>query len=1180
MFDRIKTVYSHHNIVIVENFRDKLSLFSTSDVVGNPGLVRSKLSDNSLYSVYKSSEGKRYFVEIKINDTSLTSNFYQLAIIQNEEFAETDSRINDPIECVLHLKALLKNRIPKIKSSEKNAEKLKTMPNEFQLVGKRNIYARFAHMKNVQIQKFMMPYNASVAAHNLTTTTTKNNIELEELSKSLVESRSQTRDNVDRDESRIMKFDSLRANHVVYTGKQMIFENIARKSQPILMLGDDLKFNHLSAKKMTVSSNIINNINLNDLYSATRTKMIPGMKKFKKLKIGELNIGESLNAVPINFLNRNESKIQSTESINFKGDINVQHLKVRFLNGFNVSTLLDEVCLKSTRNTINGDLIVRNALNVKHLVANRINTIPINNFMTTSTDQIIESDLMINKFFATNLFANLINNEDLRNVALSSEPNVIEIPTKFMTINVLKNLNIEDIVDDDHSRAGGAKSFVDLVKRHVIGTKTSDLAQIYNGKVLIRGNLKLKNVNTSSLKSKIYVNENEVPQNIAENYWMKTLKQTIDVENFEINEKNDVTFANGIVTKMINEHSIDDFLLLDSDQPQGSLNIKFLNAIVDGDVKGHKNNVPSQIYEISKVAIVRNGEAIEMSSPIEFRGTLNVKNLHTNTINDFSTNNFIRKFQPVVQITAPKVIENLEVDNMEINNILSVDKYNNINLNHLVDNAVNVNKPIEIEALKLKTFRTNKLSVDKFENHPFGDMWNSLSNEFNTASMQAMKKRKRSVTINGNASFASNVLIDNLNERSFDEFLSNLIMKNDAKKIGGKKIFLQDVIVKTDLNSESLNGFSTDRLLYQSLSRGDRQTITSNTVLVKNLITHSLHVTDLNGVSGDQLVDRRRLSERLNVNLNVGELDVNDITTSSATSNVDVMMETIQFPKRSHWNYVTVAKDTIMAKDNQASYFDTLLKFGVRKSLPQIITGTVRIQNTEKFFMKKVIKSNPYINTRIATANIEMLVTDSVKQYSKLEEIRGKKTIRAGYRFDANNLIIGPHSSFYSPFVNDVNVTDLNDSIYRTSDVLHSEKNFDKDLFVDQLYIVEPGRINGVQPSTIIYTSNTNLVLPILLVNNLDVKNMITYAFNSNSLKYFMENRMKKFSKDVQQVSSFIKFNSMHFEDDAQLTTINSVQIDDAVFSYSNSLQIISGRKILTGYIHVIGKYNENVNFF
>lgn len=123
IFEIIKQIQSRHNIIIVENFQNKLSLYSFSDIVSTqPGLIRSKTSNISEYNIYKSrDQGNLYFVEVVKNETAIQMSFYEMTITDvSEDELKSDAKEIDPIECVMQLKSSMKNRVAAIKSSERN----------------------------------------------------------------------------------------------------------------------------------------------------------------------------------------------------------------------------------------------------------------------------------------------------------------------------------------------------------------------------------------------------------------------------------------------------------------------------------------------------------------------------------------------------------------------------------------------------------------------------------------------------------------------------------------------------------------------------------------------------------------------------------------------------------------------------------------------------------------------------------------------------------------------------------------------------------------------------------------------------------------------------------------------------------------------------------------------------
>lgn len=68
----------------------------------------------------------------------------------------------------------------------------------------------------------------------------------------------------------------------------------------------------------------------------------------------------------------------------------------------------------------------------------------------------------------------------------------------------------------------------DEMTRHVIGTQLEDLAQIYTGKVTIRGSLRVNRVTLDrpNRMTNVNVNGNDfVVDAIQSNYWMKSMDQ-------------------------------------------------------------------------------------------------------------------------------------------------------------------------------------------------------------------------------------------------------------------------------------------------------------------------------------------------------------------------------------------------------------------------------------------------------------------------------------------------------------------------------------------------------------------------------------------------------------------------------------------------------------------------------
>ncbi|XP_070500855.1 uncharacterized protein fs(1)M3 [Chironomus tepperi] len=1159
VFEIIKSIYSRHNIIIIENFQNKLSLYSRSNIIGiKAGLVRSKTDDISEYTLYKSREGHLYFVEIAKNETSMRARFYEMSIIEVADVkgVRSEEKDIDPIECVMQLKASMKNRVGGIKSSERNAKRLIENPGQLDINSKKFINAKYVNLKDVVVGSLKMPYNVSVMTKDLMENIISSNVQLEQIKQSLGDG-STWKAYERAQEAFENEFKTINVNNLVYNGNQPIFKGMVRKSQPILIFTDQVRLSNISANKLDIKSNRINLIPLNKLLNATITKSVKGTKNLQTLRIDETQITEMMNNVPLTFLNSTENKLKQSRKINFNGDINVEHLRVKMLNGFDVTKLMNDLYLKDKRTNIKGDLFIRSLFNVENLIANHIKSIPVNNFMTTSTDQEILSDTLISKFHASVIKANTVNTDDTSNYALINAQNFIEIPTKFMFLNVKENLNIKD-GDVDVKEI---QHFIHLIKRHVIGTESSDLAQIYNGKVVIQGTLTLNNMNIFSPKTRIFVNDMAVPQNITDNYWTKSTKQEIYVDNFVITNN---AVMNGIITKSLNNHPVINYLRIDNNEYQGDARLRFENAIIEGEVQGHPKNFPSLLLQLSQNVIPLNGPPMTVSSPIEFRNKLIVRKLYTGSINGITADTLVHKHLQLILFEAPKVVENLNVNNLIVDSSISITNYNNVNLPKFLNDAIRIDMPILLDSLNMKSFTAYNLTVVDLEQHNLNAMIRNLVEEldFNKES----NKAKRSIRIHGDATFNANIFIDLLNTKmDFNEFV-NLLALNvpEPQEIGGKKIFQKGLIVD-NLDSKSINEFSTDRLLHSSLCRGDKQTIQGQ-IFVKNLRVNELHTNKLNEILWNQLIDKEKLNLPLRINIDLDEIETEDLYTNSHSSDFNEMLRIIKFPQRRSWNSITTLKgsDILFGTD---TYLDTLINDGVVKSAPQEILEQVEIENP--FYMRNVKKRDYFITTRTKTIDIKFLNEDSVKDNSPNEIIRGRKTVINGYRFDANNLIIGHQCNFYSTYINNVNVMELNKTICRRGESLNSHKRF-ANLEVDELYM-QSGLLNGVALPSIFQITHDNIRLPELNFDYLEVNNLKTFSFNTYSLLLFLESRLRKYGSKSQSIKSYLTINSVQFDNDTSIMAINNVNLDDAVYLKSDQLQIIDGHKIVTGSVIIKG---------
>lgn len=194
-----------------------------------------------------------------------------------------------------------------------------------------------------------------------------------------------------------------------------------------MILSGDKQMRDLIANKLIVRSDRINGIDLKEILNKTSTTRIFDVKRFKSLKVGELTT-PLLNTVSLKFLETPaNSSLELAEGFVFDGDINVEHLHVKALNGFNVSNLFAGSFLQGEQNVIKGNLILQNTTTVDHLEVLKVQDYDVDKLLTTSTDQHISANVFVNKFYVNKLTTQLINDENLSsNFALTDAVNIIE----------------------------------------------------------------------------------------------------------------------------------------------------------------------------------------------------------------------------------------------------------------------------------------------------------------------------------------------------------------------------------------------------------------------------------------------------------------------------------------------------------------------------------------------------------------------------------------------------------------------------------------------------------------------------------------------------------------------------------------------------------------------------------
>lgn len=201
------------------------------------------------------------------------------------------------------------------------------------------------------------------------------------------------------------------------------------KSTSLNELIDDLNINKLETNKLVIAGKKINDVFLHNLLNVTTSsnRLVRGEKIFKWIKVKNVNIQQTLNDIEVKQLLTSSTKMDLLDSLEFFGDINVNNLRVSKLNNIKWQSFYENLFLKDNRESINGNLIFQNFTKINKITVGFLNGVPVDNLFTTSTDQLIQSDVFVNKFFVENAVTSTVNNEKLsQNAAVVNQKNIIE----------------------------------------------------------------------------------------------------------------------------------------------------------------------------------------------------------------------------------------------------------------------------------------------------------------------------------------------------------------------------------------------------------------------------------------------------------------------------------------------------------------------------------------------------------------------------------------------------------------------------------------------------------------------------------------------------------------------------------------------------------------------------------
>lgn len=695
------------------------------------------------------------------------------------------------------------------------------------------------------------------------------------------------------------------------------------------------------------------------------------------------------------------------------------------------------------------------------------------------------------------------------------------------------------------------------------------MSQIYSNPVTIRGSLTIKDLSLFSKSSHILVNGIRIPLNITESYWNIRGRQNIQVEQFNV--ENNIKVGSVMVSRL-NTIPVQNLVLLDSKEAKGMVDLTFKNSIVRGDILGMKGNRASLIFLLNSTAIPINGPPTVLEGSIDFQEGVIIRDLRTLLVNEIPFEDICHSKSREFSFKE-KIIEELQTNQITVHQNLEVEIANNVNLKTLSTTAIRLDQPIQLENLQLESFEADTINNEFLEDLKLNDFIAALSKEF--SGQDASNSRR--VKVVGNCKFLSNIFATSLSNATVNGSTVNvnnlfnfLVLKNDEEvKTGGFKTF-KDLTVLNNLRTDSINEFSLDRLLNKSLSVDKTQTIEGE-VFVKWLQVKHLQARLLNNIQHSEFIDKTSFNINLKSNLKVKKLTVKNVVASSSSFDVRKMLEYLEFPPRTEWLNITV-DEGVVKEFGIKSYLDHLMNFAVLKNGPPMqISGSVTL-TSNKIYIKSLFKDDSTVIANYQPINIQFLFLDSIKNESISPQvvIGIKQFLQPFY---LKNARVQYNALFDAEMINDVNIQELNSSIYRPYDVMTGEKRF-YNLQVENLQI--KGLLSGIAIEKFVafYPEFLKFTVPYLKVKNLHVFDLNTQKLAGLFYLDFLRDRLVYNSNQEQLMLSPIVFESLDVYNDTIVAYLNEVNINDVATSRSSTLQEIHGTVVALQGVQIVGPSN------
>ncbi len=608
-----------------------------------------------------------------------------------------------------------------------------------------------------------------------------------------------------------------------------------------------------------------------------------------------------------------------------------------------------------------------------------------------------------------------------------------------------------------------------------------------------------------------------------------------------------------IFTSFINDVPVEKLIIVNA-PPKEPVNIIFQRIIVAGNLYTDPE-FETMLYRINK-DVVRRGSSTVISGTKTFSGLLTVNDFAGELVDYPNAENFVltnNNAEDKFYLDCTKKFESVTINgNIEFGgDNLILTHYNGFNMLEFFQNAARINRPTRLGSLTFTNIKATNLTLNQINNHPFSEIISGLENSV------GHRGNLNTVHINGNVNIG-NVSVDTINDINFDNYLGLVVSSNSGGQIGGVKRFLAGLNV-VNLFVRNINSVDISYWLENALRKEKDQFIGEKWTLSTASISE-MNANMINGLKAKELIDLSVGTIEIRSDIRIQSLDVyrnlNGPMACDAKKLADVLDNGLT---KVNWNSVFIDGYAGWPTE-EPSLINEILQFGVTGA-DQTIAGDVIFGNAT--FIDH-IQSTGIVNN----VDVKSIFVDCLVKNSKLQIVQGSKI----FKLPVSVVNMVSDKDLRVPLINEVNVIQLNNSIFRISEgnVMSGVKTFTNTLKLDRLNV--DGLLNGVHINDIVFVNSTTVLPPIVFQSPISIRRDLIIANNLNEINFnYLINNMMRKAGPPQEITGTITFQNLVVRGDTKIPSINNIDLLDIVVKSSDSIQEIGEMKTIAGDLYIDG---------